>query len=259
MLDYVRTILNLNRTNTSWTLDPRTKMGRNILGMDGAPRGGGNQVSAEFNLVYRWHSNISAKDEKWTEALFQKLFGKVASEVTMPELIAGLSKWEASLDEDPVKRPFEGFKRGGDGKFDDGELVAILADAIEDPAGASGAMHVPACLKAIEILGMQQARAWRCATLNEFRKFLNLKTYDSFEEINSNPQVSEQLKNLYEHPDYVELYSSVVVEDTKDPMVPGVGICPGFTTSRAILSIAVTLVRSDRYYTTNYHAHSLTN
>jgi len=36
--DYVRTILNLNRSATKWDLDPRTTEGT------------GNQVSAEFNL-----------------------------------------------------------------------------------------------------------------------------------------------------------------------------------------------------------------
>lgn len=51
LLDYLRTIVNLNRSNTTWTLDPRTEMGRTVMGEVAAPRGGGNQVSCEFNLV----------------------------------------------------------------------------------------------------------------------------------------------------------------------------------------------------------------
>ena len=51
LLDYLRTIVNLNRSNTTWTLDPRTEMGRKVMGEPAAPRGGGNQVSCEFNLV----------------------------------------------------------------------------------------------------------------------------------------------------------------------------------------------------------------
>ena len=50
LMDYLRTIVNLNRSNTTWTLDPRTEMGK-VFGQDGTPRGVGNQVSAEFNLV----------------------------------------------------------------------------------------------------------------------------------------------------------------------------------------------------------------
>lgn len=42
-------------------------------------------------------------------------------------------------------------------------------------------------------------------------------------------------------------------------MVPGVGIGPTYTISRAILSDAVTLVRADRFYTVDYTAGSLTN
>ena len=65
LLDYLRTIVNLNRSNTTWTLDPRVAMPTTVMGEKTAPRGVGNQVSCEFNLVYRWHSAISAKDEKW--------------------------------------------------------------------------------------------------------------------------------------------------------------------------------------------------
>ena len=53
--DYLRTIVNLNRSNTTWTLDPRVAMGKTVLGEQTAPRGCGNQVSAEFNLVSLLH------------------------------------------------------------------------------------------------------------------------------------------------------------------------------------------------------------
>lgn len=96
---------------------------------------------------------------------------------------------------------------------------------------------------------MLQARKWGCCSLNEFRKFFGLKEYDTFEEINSDPEIADQLRHLYEHPDYVELYPGLVSEEPKVPMVPGAGICPTYTISRAILSDAVALVRGDRFYT----------
>ena len=71
----------------------------------------------------------------WTENLYKELFGKDARQVSLPELLKGLSLWEHSLDKDPQKRPFAHLKRGPDGKFDDGELVHILTEAIEDTAG----------------------------------------------------------------------------------------------------------------------------
>lgn len=109
------------------------------------------------------------------------------------------------------------------------------------------------------MLGIQQSRAWNLCTLNEFRAFFGLKRYDTFEEINPDPYVADQLKHLYEHPDYVELYPGIVVEAAKQPMVPGVGICPTHTISRAVLSDAVALVRGDRFYTLDYNPKNLTN
>ena len=44
---------------------------------------------------------------------------------------------------------------------------------------------------------MKQARAWNCGSLNEFRKFFGLKQYESFEEINRDPYVADQLRRLY--------------------------------------------------------------
>lgn len=258
LLDYLRTIVNLNRSNTTWTLDPRVEMGK-IFTADGTPRGIGNQVSAEFNLVYRWHSCISDRDDKWTQNLYRELFGKESHEVSMMELLMGLSKWEHSLPKDPHKRDFAHLQRGADGKFSDDDLVKIITESIEDTAGSFGANNVPSVLRAVEILGMEQARKWNCATLNEFRKFFHLKPHETFEDINSDPYVADQLRHLYEHPDFVELYPGIVAEEAKVPMVPGVGIAPTFTISRAILSDAVVLVRGDRFYTVDYHPRNLTN
>lgn len=136
LLDYLRTIVNLNRSNTTWTLDPRAEMGK-VFGHDGTPSGVGNQVSAEFNLAYRWHSAISEKDEKWTEDLYKELFGKDAADVSLPELLQGLGKWEHGLDKDPQKRPFARLQRDADGKLPDDGLVEILTSSIEDISGKS--------------------------------------------------------------------------------------------------------------------------
>lgn len=265
LIDYVRTIINLTRSNTTWTLDPRVKMGDTLFHGDGTPRGVGNQVSAEFNLVYRWHSAISEKDDIWTQNLFKKMWGKSADELSMQELMMGLHKWEQAMPKDPFEREFAELKREADGRYSDDDLVEIITSSIEDVAGRFGANHVPKALRAIEILGMKQARAWDLASLNEFRRFFGLKQHDTFESINPDPVVAQQLKNLYEQPDRVELYPGLVAEAAKQPMGDGpisdvgVGICPTYTISRAILSDAVALVRGDRFYTIDYNAKNLTN
>ncbi|KAM5511769.1 fatty acid oxygenase [Fusarium oxysporum f. sp. phaseoli] len=68
--DYTRTILNLNYApESSWLLDPRESFSQ-VLDKVDFPVSTGNQVSVEFNLIYRGHSNVSAKDEKWSQDLF---------------------------------------------------------------------------------------------------------------------------------------------------------------------------------------------
>ncbi|KAF3936797.1 hypothetical protein ABW19_dt0203465 [Dactylella cylindrospora] len=259
LIDYIRVILNLTRTESTWCLDPRSEIEK-VFGSTGSPQGIGNQVSAEFNLVYRWHSVVSERDDLWTREMYQKIFGRDAKDVTLPEFLAGLSKWEKSIPQDPGQRTFEGLERDPTtGKFDDEKLVEILTSSIEDCANSYGANAVPTIMKAVEILGIEQSRAWELASLNEFRAFFGLKEHDTFEDINPDPQVAEALRQLYGHPDYVEIYPGLVVESAKEKMAPGAGLLPGFTISTAILSDAVALVRGDRFYTVDYTTGNLTN
>lgn len=131
LYDYLRTIVNLNRTNSTWCLDPRARM----QGTHPTPSGLGNQCSVEFNLAYRWHSATSYNDEKWTEEVYKDLFGKPAEEVSMVELLMGLHKYEQSIDKDPSKRTFANLERQADGTFKDDDLVKIMTSAVEDVAG----------------------------------------------------------------------------------------------------------------------------
>lgn len=260
LVDYVRNIVNLNRCDTTWTLDPRQEMGRDAGTSKGAEAGTGNVVSAEFNLCYRWHSCISEKDDKWIQEFYADLFGKPATEVSHQEMVMGFAKFERSIPEDPAERTFGDYRRDpATGRFKDDELVECITSAIEDCAGAFGARNVPISMRPVEILGILQARKWHTAGLNEFRRHFGLKPYETFEDLNSDPEVAGSLRHLYEHPDFVELYPGLVAEEAKEPMVPGVGIAPTYTISRVVLSDAVCLVRGDRHYTTDYSPRSLTS
>ena len=256
--DYVRTILNLNRTDSDWDLDPRTAT---LTGptANGTP---GNQVSAEFNLVYRWHACVSQNDEEWTQKFTSELFpNQDPSQITQTEFLIGVGMWESHLSSDPLKRPFADIQRSADGSLDDDALVKILADSTQDVAGAFGATNVPTILKAVEVLGIKQARSWNLATLNEFRTFFSLKKHESFESINSDPKIADALKHFYDHPDFVELYPGLVVEEAKylTGDEAGSGLCTDYTISRAVLSDAVALIRGDRFYNVDYTPNNLTN
>lgn len=74
-------------------------------------------------------------------------------------------------------------------------------------------------MKAVECLGIEQARKWKVASLNEFRNFFGLKSHETFEDINPDPKIADALSRLYDHPDFVELYPGVVAEEAKEPMV----------------------------------------
>ena len=104
-----------------------------------------------------------------------------------------------------------------------------------------------------------QARRWNLASLNEFREYFKLTPHKTFESINPDPHIADQLKRLYGHPDNVEIYPGIVVESAKESMSPGSGLCASWTTSRAILADAVALVRGDRFYTVDYTPNNLTN
>lgn len=113
-------------------------------------------------------------------------------------------------------------------------------------------------MKAVDILGMEQGRAWGAASLNEVRKFFQLEPHKTFLDINSDPDVAASLEALYTHPDGVELYPGLNAEEAKPPMAPGSGLCSGYTTSKAILSDAVALVRGDRFYSVDSSPSNLT-
>ncbi|TVY84743.1 Psi-producing oxygenase A [Lachnellula suecica] len=181
--DYLRGLTNVHHSDSTWTLDPRIEIDASF-GQDGVPRGVGGQVSAEFNLLYRFHPAISQRDEKWIDDLFTKeIFpdiGKPLDQLDLVEFLQGVAKFESSVPVDPSKREFGGMKRGPNGRFKDGDLVASLKASIEDPAGMSpnasfrssedittfssaghfGPRMVPKALRIVEILSILQARKW---------------------------------------------------------------------------------------------------
>ncbi|CZR54744.1 related to linoleate diol synthase [Phialocephala subalpina] len=264
MGDYLRALTNSHHTNTDWSLDPRQEINKTIHG-EAVARGVGNQVSCEFNLLYRFHSAISQKDEKWAEDFFRSFLPeakdpkKQFDQLTPVEMWSAMGKFEASIPTDPSERVFGGLKRGPDGKFDDADLVRIFKESCEDPAGLFGARTCPKVLRVIEVMGIMQARKWGVASLNEFRKSFGLKPHATMEEVNSDPEIADLLRKLYNHPDMVELYPGLFIEDAKPAMEPGHGICITYTVGRAVLSDAVTLVRGDRFNTLDYTPATLTN
>lgn len=257
--DYVAAILNTPRANSEWSLD----LGGEIkVGGARVERGAGNVVSVEFAVLYHWHAALSAADAEWMEELIRSNLPELKSLDQMtPELFWKVVKQEGHrlMSTAPKEWTFNGLKRGPNGCFSDADLGRIIKDCIEEPAHAFGARGTPASLKVVDLLGQLQARGvFNVCTLNEFRKYLNLKPYKTFYEWCEDDETARAAELLYGHIDNMELYPGLQAECTKPPM-PGSGVCPGQTTGRGILDDAVSLVRGDRFLTYDFNSNTLTN
>jgi cytochrome P450 len=257
--DYVAAILNTPRANSTWSLD----LGKEIRERGKrVERGTGNVVSVEFAVLYHWHAALSADDDKWMEDIIRSSFPEIKS---MDELSVDMfhqmmkDHGHKLAAKEPRSWTFGGLKRGPDGRFKDSELADLIKDCIEAPAHEFGAHGTPASLKMVDIMGQLQARnVFKVCTLNEFRRYLNLKAYRTFEDWNSDKEVAQAAELLYGNIENLELYPGLIAECTK-PAMPGSGVCPGQTTGRGILNDAVALIRGDRFLTYDFNSNTLTN
>ena len=68
--DYLRALMGFHQYDTNLTYDPRVA----ITEHKNVSRGLGNQVTVEFNLLYRFHCAISQEDEKFTEKFMKEMY-----------------------------------------------------------------------------------------------------------------------------------------------------------------------------------------
>ncbi|KAG1459718.1 hypothetical protein G6F46_007530 [Rhizopus delemar] len=267
--DYVRTIIG-TEADSDFFLDPLAEAESPVYG---------NAVSIEFNIIYRWHPAIGKQDSEWISEVMSVLggdFGNGTSKQcpvqTMPKaerpsvdnesLFDIMSKKfnehfvHASQEELEKGLPIAGAHRDiKTGSFPDGDIIKALKSGYTQYASEIGnGQNTPAALEHVEIAGINQARALGVCTFNEFRKFLNLTTLETFEDFSEKPSVQQALKELYGTPDCVELYTGLMVERTK---VTGLRL--PYTMSRAILSDAVNLLRGDRILARELTPTNLTN
>ncbi|KAH8651167.1 heme peroxidase-domain-containing protein, partial [Xylariales sp. PMI_506] len=270
--DYLRALMGFHQYNTTFTLEPREAINHKNVS-----RGLGNQVTVEFNLLYRFHCAISLRDEKYTEAYMRKKkkdvsgphedisnwdpkkatlddFAKIArasgseGQKDPSETVFGIAGTDYAFTRDPVTN-----------LFDDDKMIEELVKSMDEPISNFGPNNVPKCLKQVEVMGILQARKWYIGTLNDFREFFGMKRHESFESITRNKEVQDALRDLYDHPDKVELYPGVFCEskESKDAD-PGPSDIDSALWA-AIFSDAITLVRSDRFYTVDWNTNSLTS
>jgi prostaglandin-endoperoxide synthase 2 len=167
--DYVGAILGLVRDGSSWRLDPL--MSSRDPDHEVSPRGQGNVVSVEFNLLYRWHATVSEEDTWWTEKHFAKKMPKFDPiNGSVDDFRKNAKEMLDSVGDvsHVTQWTFGGLNRDGNGRFEDAELAKILQKATAAPAGAFKARGVPEVLRVIEILSIQQGRKWGVCTVRLF-------------------------------------------------------------------------------------------
>ena len=269
--DYLRALMGFHQWNTDFTLEPRMAMNdhRNVS------RGLGNQVTVEFNLLYRFHCAIPLADEKYTEDFMKEAADAAGIKPFDPKnvplpLFLKMTKGAPKNDKTSVRpseqefglktNPELAFKRNQiTGLFDDQQMVNQLRKCMDEPISNFGPRNVPRCLRSVEIMGILQARQWQIGTLNDFRDFFGMSRHDTFESITGDAEVQNALRDLYEHPDKVELYPGVFCEsDREQNLDPGPSDVDAALWA-AIFSDAITLVRSDRFYTVDWNTNSLTS
>ncbi|KAF8309095.1 heme peroxidase [Clavulina sp. PMI_390] len=291
--DFLSAVLGTQLDGSTWTLDitsERREPDRVLL-----ERGKGNSCSIEFNTLYRFHAAMSEDDEKYITGSFNYIFGntnldelspelfelsvgnfgrKVAAQaagrtpppdVTIPEYRQKTPAERGELNNDSSPTDYRLSSRVGlvkrdpiTGRFPDKDLAEILLRATSVPAAAFKARGVPSVMRVIEILGIEQARSWGACTINEFRRFLGLRPYATFEEWNSDSVIADAARKLYRDPENLELYVGLAAEEPK-PADNAAGLCPSFTTARAILADAIALVRGDRHFTFDLTPYNLTS
>lgn len=92
----------------------------------------------EFNLVYRWHSAISKRDEQWSVDFFKDILGGQDPAKVTPEKLGQIfgGFLHERTKEGPTKWEFGGLTRSAtDGSFDAAGLVDIITKGTEDVAG----------------------------------------------------------------------------------------------------------------------------
>ncbi len=148
-----------------------------------------NWMTAEFSLLYRWHS-------------------------LMPDHI----EWSG---EPPTAIPLANFGLDNTPLLKVG-LDAAFSAAAAQPAAELGALNTADPLLDLEIRAVLQARFNRLDTYNNYRVAFGMPVARHFDDITDRPEVVAVLKGLYATPDEVEFYPGLFAETrvTNSPL-PG--------------------------------------
>jgi prostaglandin-endoperoxide synthase 2 len=138
-----------------------------------------NWMTAEFNLLYRWHSLV-------------------------PSTLR-------IHDED---RPIESVLFNTRLVTDRG-LGPLFEDASRQPAGRIGLFNTDKVLRGTEVQSITYSRQLRLTTYNEYREYCGYPKVTAFDQITGDPDVQAALKQRYGSVDRIEFYTGLFAEEVR--------------------------------------------
>jgi prostaglandin-endoperoxide synthase 2 len=159
-----------------FTLDPRLSA---MLAR--APWHRENWASAEFNLVYRWHS------------LIPSTLSVGGRELPMTQTLLS-----------PALLPGPGLGR-------------LFEDASRQRAGRIGLFNTDPVLREVDVASVVESRALSLAPYNSYREHCRFPRVRRFEQVSGDPKVVEALRGLYRSVDDLDLYVGLFAEEPGAP------------------------------------------
>ncbi|GAC1343451.1 MAG: hypothetical protein NVSMB18_19290 [Acetobacteraceae bacterium] len=136
-----------------------------------------NWIPVEFNLLYRWHSLV-------------------------PEQVS----WNGAAVP-IVDCQFDNTRTLAHG------LDAAFVSASETQAWALGLFNTASMLRPVELKSVEQGRANRLASYNDYRQNAHYPRVTRFEQISGDPAIVEGLRALYHDVDRIEFFVGLFAED----------------------------------------------
>jgi len=107
-----------------------------LFDQQGLPKGAGNQVSVELNLLYRLHFAIPRTNTSWLQESYQNCFPqKDPAGLSDLEILKALDDHAQANPSDPSQRAFGALKRGKDGVLLGADLLEVWLEAVEQGVG----------------------------------------------------------------------------------------------------------------------------
>ena len=144
-----------------------------------------NRISAEFNILYRWHALVP--DEF-------VLHGHALPEATF---------------------------RFNNALLEDEGIAPVLAAAAAQRAGRIGLRNTPGFLIEADKATFNKSRSWRLQPYNAYRTCFGLPKVASFKELTGDGEIADKLETLYGDVDRVDLMVGLLAEDRASHVVLG--------------------------------------